>query len=93
MRDSNSMQSRTAFLRCSLTHILHVRSNPMRAGRRPAPPNIVIIFIDDLGYADIGPFGATAYKTPHLDRMAARRPHLHRFPLRDGRLLRVARRA
>lgn len=34
------------------------------------PPNIVIIFIDDLGYADIGPFGATAYKTPHLERMA-----------------------
>ncbi len=34
------------------------------------PPNIVIIFIDDLGYADIGPFGATAYKTPNLDRMA-----------------------
>jgi arylsulfatase A len=33
-------------------------------------PNIVIIFIDDMGYADIGPFGATAYKTPHLDRMA-----------------------
>jgi arylsulfatase A len=36
----------------------------------PHPPNIVIIFIDDMGYADIGPFGATAYKTPHLDRMA-----------------------
>jgi arylsulfatase A len=35
------------------------------------PPNVVIIFIDDLGYADIGPFGATAYKTPNLDRMAA----------------------
>src|SRR5215211_3393856 len=35
------------------------------------PPNIVIIFIDDMGYADIGPFGATAYKTPHLDRMAS----------------------
>jgi arylsulfatase A len=33
-------------------------------------PNIVIIFIDDMGYADIGPFGATAYKTPNLDRMA-----------------------
>jgi arylsulfatase A-like enzyme len=33
-------------------------------------PNIVIIFIDDLGYADIGPFGATAYPTPNLDRMA-----------------------
>lgn len=35
------------------------------------PPNIVIIFIDDLGYADIGPFGATKQKTPNLDRMAA----------------------
>jgi arylsulfatase A len=34
-------------------------------------PNIVIIFIDDMGYADIGSFGATAYKTPNLDKMAA----------------------
>jgi arylsulfatase A-like enzyme len=33
-------------------------------------PNVVIIFIDDLGYADIGPFGATKQKTPNLDRMA-----------------------
>ena len=33
-------------------------------------PNIVIIFIDDMGYADVGPFGATRYRTPHLDRMA-----------------------
>lgn len=37
----------------------------------PPKPNIVIIFIDDLGYADIGPFGATKQKTPNLDRMAA----------------------
>ena len=35
-----------------------------------APPNVVIIFIDDLGYADIGPFGATKQKTPNLDKMA-----------------------
>ncbi|HIK96165.1 MAG TPA: arylsulfatase, partial [Planctomycetes bacterium] len=34
------------------------------------PPNVVIIFIDDMGYADIGPFGAQGYETPHLDRMA-----------------------
>jgi len=37
----------------------------------PDRPNIVIIYADDLGYADIGPFGATAYTTPNLDRMAA----------------------
>ncbi|MCY2974073.1 MAG: sulfatase [Planctomycetota bacterium] len=34
-------------------------------------PNIVLIFIDDMGYADIGPFGATNYSTPNLDRMAS----------------------
>ena len=33
-------------------------------------PNVVVIFIDDMGYADIGPFGAKAYQTPNLDRMA-----------------------
>ena len=33
-------------------------------------PNIIIHFIDDLGYGDIGPFGAVKQKTPHLDRMA-----------------------
>ncbi len=35
-----------------------------------APPNLVVIFMDDMGYADIGPFGATAYETPNLNRMA-----------------------
>ncbi len=34
-------------------------------------PNIIVIFMDDLGYADIGPFGARGYNTPNLDRMAS----------------------
>jgi arylsulfatase A-like enzyme len=33
-------------------------------------PNIIIIFCDDLGYADIGPFGAKKHATPVLDQMA-----------------------
>jgi arylsulfatase A len=37
---------------------------------KPTKPNVVIIFIDDMGYGDIGPFGATKQKTPSLDRMA-----------------------
>ena len=36
-----------------------------------AKPNFVLIFVDDLGYADIGPFGSELHRTPHLDRMAA----------------------
>lgn len=35
-----------------------------------SPPNLVVIFIDDMGYADIGPFGCDDYPTPHLDRLA-----------------------
>ena len=34
-------------------------------------PNIVIIFTDDQGYADVGVFGAKGFTTPNLDRMAA----------------------
>jgi arylsulfatase A-like enzyme len=33
-------------------------------------PNIVYIFTDDLGYGDIGAFGATDIKTPNIDRIA-----------------------
>ena len=35
-----------------------------------ARPNLVLIFIDDMGYGDIGPFGSQLNRTPHLDRMA-----------------------
>ncbi|MGD9558220.1 MAG: sulfatase [Mangrovibacterium sp.] len=38
------------------------------AGRQP---NIVLIYIDDMGYGDLSCFGATQYKTPNLDRMAS----------------------
>ncbi|WP_343486707.1 sulfatase-like hydrolase/transferase [Allomuricauda sp. d1] len=33
-------------------------------------PNIVYIFADDLGYGDLGCYGATDIKTPHIDRLA-----------------------
>src|ERR1051326_6287765 len=34
------------------------------------PPNLVIIFTDDQGYADVGVFGAKGFTTPNLDRLA-----------------------
>ena len=48
------------------------RSRPGPSRRRPPEnaPNIVIILVDDLGFADIGPYGSEI-DTPHLDRLAA----------------------
>jgi arylsulfatase A len=34
-------------------------------------PNIVYIFVDDLGYGDLGCYGQKMLTTPNLDRMAA----------------------
>jgi len=37
----------------------------------PEKPNVIIVFIDDEGYGDVGCYGATGFLTPNLDRMAS----------------------
>jgi arylsulfatase A-like enzyme len=64
-----------------MKHLLHIlvfvslalpiASTAVGAPPSSSKPNLVVIFIDDLGYGDIGPFGSTLNRTPHLDRMAA----------------------
>src|SRR5688572_20536594 len=34
------------------------------------PRNVVLIYADDLGYGDVGCYGATRVKTPNVDRLA-----------------------
>ncbi len=44
------------------------------------PPNVVLIFADDLGYGDVGCFDPDGpFQTPHLDRMAAEGARLTSF--------------
>jgi len=46
-------------------------SREQKTGGHEKLPNIVLIYADDLGYGDLGSFGATNYSTPHLDKLAA----------------------
>ena len=34
-------------------------------------PNFILIFVDDMGYGDLGCFGSEKNRTPHLDELAA----------------------
>ena len=52
------------FILCGL-----LQSGPAVAAT-PRPPNIVLIFCDDLAYADVGCYGAKGYRTPNIDRLA-----------------------
>ncbi len=35
------------------------------------PPNVIVIFVDDMGYTDLSSYGATQWQTPHLDRLGS----------------------
>jgi arylsulfatase A-like enzyme len=43
------------------------------------PPNLVLIVADDLGWGDLGAYGSTTIRTPHLDRLAAEGARLTQF--------------
>jgi len=67
------------FLRASvlLLFIVSAPLTPARAEERP--PNVVIIFLDDSGWADFQPFGDTAYLTPNVQQLANEGARFNRF--------------
>lgn len=42
-----------------------------QAADAPGRPNVVFILADDLGWADLGCYGATFYESPNIDRLAS----------------------
>ena len=48
-----------------------VQTAILRTAEASSPPNFIVVFCDNLGYGDIGPFGSRVHRTPNLDRMAA----------------------
>jgi arylsulfatase A-like enzyme len=60
-------RTRRDFLR---TAAFSMAASPLRsAGTRP--PNFVLIFLDDSGWADFHPFGNPDYQTPNVERLAS----------------------
>ena len=47
--------------------VVSMAARPLDADQ---PPNVIIIFVDDQGYYDLGCYGATEVKTPRIDAMA-----------------------
>ncbi|MFC1806590.1 sulfatase [Planctomycetota bacterium] len=64
---------RRGFLKATTGGIASMCSLPGLAmrGVRRRKPNVVILFIDDLGYGDLGSFGCRDIPTPHMDSLAA----------------------
>ena len=68
----NDIQRLVALVACTFS-LLIFRAAAFAAvadGPPRSRTNIVIIMADDLGYGDLGPYGATKIRTPHCDRLA-----------------------
>ena len=65
--------SRRDFLRASLGAgaLAWLGTQVRRAGAAGRPPNLVLLFADDLGWTDLGCYGSGYYETPNLDRLCS----------------------
>jgi len=74
MSTRNATISRRQFLQGSIVGtaaMLGLLDFARARSQSERPPNFVVIFVDDLGYQDVGCFGSPLISTPRVDRMAA----------------------
>ena len=61
-----------AIIPCSAAMVAAMMAGtPVTAAKLPQPPNVVLVYLDDMGYGDLTITGATGYSTPNIDRMAS----------------------
>lgn len=53
-----------------LLAVLCLRCTPSETPSSNTRPNVLLINVDDLGYGDVGAYGATMVRTPNMDRLA-----------------------
>ena len=71
--------SRFMHIACALVLLTFLPAIAAAQEKAKRPPNVIIIYADDMGYADLGCFGAKKIKTPHLDKMAKEGMRLKSF--------------
>lgn len=64
------MKSRIAIAICSVLLLSIFSCSDKGEKTSDGPPNVVLIYLDDMGYGDLSLTGAIGYRTPNLDRMA-----------------------
>lgn len=76
----SKQQSRRTFLKTvALSPLVYYGMGCAGKRGEPRPPNVVIIFLDDSGWADFTPFGNPEYLTPHVRELAGEGCCFHQF--------------
>jgi arylsulfatase A len=73
---------RPCTLAVSVLALLLLAAGPLPA--QSSKPNFVVIFVDNLGNGDLGCFGSTLHRTPHVDRLAAEGTKFTSFYVASG---------
>ncbi|MCL6218980.1 sulfatase family protein [Zunongwangia pacifica] len=71
MKRGKMLQVRYTFIMAVLTVLLLPATSLNAQNTNKKKPNVVFIYVDDLGFGDIGAYGATKVQTPNIDKLAS----------------------